>query len=347
MGRHVCPMRLLHNVPFTLVHVDDGPPEWFAVDTGAPISLFDQRLASRVRHRPVSADSDLYAFDGVSMGDARLDDVVGAIANLDDLRAHTGIALAGIIGISTFQHMLLTLDYPGKQIVLERGALPDVDQRDVLVLTLNNYHPAIAVRLLGEPRLCELDSGSAFFLETNASAFTALPLAAPSRIVARINTISGDANARSARLKGTLTIGTHVVDDPVVMTQEQPVDDSLLEVVVRVGGPLLKHFVVTLDLASGKARFVAREPFAAEPVRTLGLSFLRDASGWYVAGALPGLPTYGVEVGDRVVSVDGAPSMSLDAEAFYPSPTDLSRRMVLTRADRTFEVTIATTVVVP
>jgi hypothetical protein len=219
------------------------------------------------------------------MGDARLDDVVGAIANLDDLRAHTGIALAGIIGISTFQHMLLTLDYPGKQIVLERGALPDVDQRDVLVLTLNNYHPAIAVRLLGEPRMCELDSGSAFFLETNASAFTALPLAAPSRIVARINTISGDANARSARLKGPLTIGTHVVDDPVVMTQEQPVDESLLEVVVRVGGPLLKHFVVTLDLESGKARFVAREPFAADPVRTLGLSFLRDASGWYVASA--------------------------------------------------------------
>jgi len=340
-------MRLLHDVPFMLVRVDDGPPEWFALDTGAPVCVFDTRLAAHVSHRPVEGQSDLYAFAGVRLGDVLLDDVVGVITNLDDLRAHTGVPLAGILGLSTFRHWLLTLDYPAERIVLEHGELPDVDQRDVVRLTLNNLHPAVAVRVLGEPRLCELDSGSAFMLETSAPTFAALPLAAPPRVTGRINTMTGDAYARSGRLHGALTIGAHTITDPITMTQE-PFDDSLNDRVVRVGGPLLKHFAVTLDLESGKARFVTRErePLEAAGVWTLGVSFLRDDKGWYVAGFLSGMPTHGLEVGDRVVSVDGRAASSLDAGAFSVDHA-ATCHLVVSRAGETIEASIPSTLIVP
>lgn len=349
-------MRLLRETPFVQVRIGDGPPEWFVVDTGAPVSVFASRLAARARHtsmdasvqvdnRPDGAARDLYSFDGVRFGEATLNGVPGIISDRPDLDEATGLRLGGILGFSAFADYLLTLDYPSRRVVLERGALPDVDQRDVLYLTTHDLHPAIATRIGGRPRLTEIDSGSGFFLQLPTTDDT-VPFAEPPVVVSHIQTIDGRSAARSGRLRAKMTIGTHVIEDPTVMTTDDP---PMGYDIARIGGPLLGHFVVTFDANNGRVRFATGEgTITAPPLKTLGLEFVRRDGAWQLRDfvAPNAGPVLGLAVGDRVVSVDDRPASALDANDLSAAPYERNARFVFARGADRLAVTVPVTVIV-
>ena len=352
-----CPMRLLHDIPFVQLRVDSGPPEWFILDTGAPVSVFSSRVAARARHAPMDASvqiddrpdggaSAVYSFDGVRLGDATLNGVAGVVTDRADFDEATGLRLGGILGFSAFDGYLLTLDYPARRVVLEHGALPDVDQRDVLYLTTHDLHPAIATRVAGRPRLTEIDSGSGFFLEL-PTAEDALPFAEPPVVTDHMLTIGGRAVARTARLRATMTIGTHVIENPTVMTTDPA---RMGHAIARIGGPLLAHFVVTFDTANGRARFASGErTITAPPVKTLGVEFVRRQGAWQIMDFVPPSagPALGLAVGDRVVTVDGKPSAAIDANDLTAAPYERDVRFVFARGQERLAVTVPVTVLVP
>jgi Aspartyl protease len=358
-GRYACPMRLLRDIPFVQVRVDDGAPEWFVLDTGAPITVFSSRLEGRLKRRPTDTAfhmigapdetrSVIYAFDDVRIGTAPLREVAGILSDLDAMQDRIGIPLGGILGFPAFEGVLLTLDYPNKQVVLEQGAL-DANAADVLTMTMHNLHPAVQAQLEKATCVAEIDSGSAFFLQTSADTFGALPFASPPRITSRIATLTGDSVARSARVKGTVHVGGYAIDDPIVIT-EQPADETLdSNDVVRVGGPFLTSFAITFDQRSGRVRLArsTHDPINVPSATTLGLSFVHGSGGWEVAGFIPDVPSNGVRVGDRVVSVDGAPAGTLDASTFAPGPPGRARRFVFSRGAAQIDVTVPVIVLVP
>lgn len=354
-------MRVLRSIPFVLVRVDAGPPEWFVVDTGSPVSFFVPRIASRMTKRGKASvrvgagDDDAawmpsYAFDGIRFGDEVLHDVKGVVMDVSAVGDQLGVALGGILGFTAFGDYLLTLDYPGRRVVLSQGSLPDVDQQDVLALTSHELHPSIALRIAGEGRLAEVDSGSGFSLQVPTSMVPELPFRAPPILTAHARTLAGVSTMRAERLEASMTIGHHVVADPVATVE----DGKLLgDGVVRIGGPLLTHFAVTFDQKNLRARFVCQacDPIAVPPVKSFGIGFVRDAAGWKLATFVPGVekPDVDLALGDRLVSLDGRGAASLGPDALDPADRTPGSpaHFVFARGARRLDVTLPVLVLVP
>lgn len=353
-------MRVLRSVPLVLVRIDLGPPEWFVVDTGSPVSIFVPRIAPRIlKHAAdtvrVGAGNDegasmpSYSFEGLRFGDQVLRDVNGVVMDLSAAGSQLGVALGGVLGFTAFENYLLTLDYPGRRVVLSQGALPDVDQHDVLFLTSHELHPSIALRIAGESRLAEIDSGSGFFLQVPTSMTAELPFRAAPVLTGHAGTLAGVSPVRSERLETNMTIGQHVVANPIATVED---GELLADGVVRIGGPLLAHFAVTLDQQNLRARFVCHgcDPIAVPAVKSFGIGFVRGAAGWQIATLLAGAkkPDVDLAIGDRLVSLDGRDAASLDPDALDPTDRATGSRVpfVFERQTRRFAATVPVSVLV-
>ncbi|WP_415908554.1 aspartyl protease family protein [Oleiharenicola sp. Vm1] len=315
------PARVLGNYFIVEAEQIDGTVRRFLVDTGSTATFVSQNLAKAIGQRerdaakrtvPVrSANNGEITLETVTLkrlqlGEAKFDRVAALVYDFEELSAHLGLTIDGLIGFPVFRNTLLTLDYPHAQLVIaphQPGAALPRSAGRVAVIAFNNEQgtPFIPVQLGNESFVVLVDSGSDGGLQLNPVGLHPRFAFGP-RAGTLVSSISGDRAQQVGRLGQNLLLGTHVVEQPVVDVTDQ---------LSSIGGELLRHFAVTFDQRRNYATFTRDTdgPVRIEPRRSTGLSFSRAAAYWRVLRIVPDTPTtqLGLQPGDLVVRINGEP----------------------------------------
>jgi hypothetical protein len=294
---------------------DAGGPWRFLVDTGSTVTLVSSEFARRyateepagdmpaVRVRSADGRGVLLPgvrVGGLALGAVRFENVTALVYDFDELSAHLGRKVDGLIGYTLFRDTVLTLDYPRAQLQLAPASatVPALAGR-VLPLLGDWSRPVVAAQLGDRSLNVLLDSGSDGGLRFNPENRSP-HYAVPPRPGATVATLTGDQQQEIGRLADDLVIGGRTFARPVVELTDQP---------SSIGSEVLRHFRVTLDPQHGFASFErdGDDPVDGVPLRSAGLSFRRSPAYWRVVSVVPGSPADDarMESGDLVTRING------------------------------------------
>lgn len=324
--RVVLPAQKIGNFLLVETKWDRFGPYRFLIDTGSSVTLITPTLARRYpaggvpyaqapRVRVTGADGRSTelpqgTLPRLELGAARFEDVPVLIYDCEALSAHLGVRIDGILGFPLFRDVLLTLDYPGSQVVLQPTRHPPAIPGTVIPLNGGRKTPLIPVRL-GERTLYALiDSGSDLAFSLNPVGVEPQFEFGP-RIGATIGTLAGDRTQRIGRLAETMVVAGQAFVRPVV-----DVSDELS----AIGGGVLRHFTVTFDQSRERVTFHrgADEPIPTGTLRSAGVSFSKTPAYWRVAGVVPdsSADRAGIQLGDLVTRINGEPVARWDLRRY-------------------------------
>jgi hypothetical protein len=246
----------------------NGRPFRFALETGGSFFGVSARLAKSLglAVTPVAEGTAgpraTTNVDSVQLGGVVFYNQRAAVTEMFDARGWDGIVSPPLL-----RAVLYTLDLRNNRLRLERGALPDVDQRTVLAISRTDRGNRIAFPVqLGDDTVHPvMDTQSLLDLTISDSLESALGLVAPPVSIGQASGPSqGTFNLRGARMSDRSQVGATVIDSlPVVFRNR--------------AGPLagvafLEEFVITVDDVNGRIRLVPH----ATPVRFAAASWERQ-----------------------------------------------------------------------
>lgn len=244
------------------VRVNGEGPFRFLLDTGAMgggrldvktverlgLEPTGEILAGDGSGRPGRAMKE-YRLESLEIDGLRATDVRVLARDYNQFGAAVRGPIDGVLGMALFEDLLLTLDYPGAEIRVESGALPEVDGLEVLPLVEGMPVPTIELEVAGSSIQAAIDSGAMGPLNVPDSIGEGLELLGEGVVVGEARTVSGSFQIREVTLDGTLRIGRHGFFRPKIVVGA-PMGFGVL------GGDALADFVVTLDSAGERVRFL-------------------------------------------------------------------------------------------
>ncbi len=315
----VVPAHLVSNFFVVESKEDDGRTYRFIIDTGSTSTLVSPDLAkrfglkpkkpapARVRVRSANGgeiELDPVTLRRVTLGRATFERVPALVYDLTELSEHLGLHLDGIIGFPVFRETLLTMDYPGAQLVIAPSPLylpPARPAPHTATIGFNNEQntPLIPVQLGAESFFVLIDTGSDGSLSLNPAGLHPRFLNGP-RAGTLISSLQGDRRQLTGRLSQDLLVGS--------LTVRQPIAD-LTDQLSSLGGEFLKNFTITFDQRRNQVTFArpTDDPVMMEPRRSTGLAFARSPVYWRVLTVIPDTPTaqLPVQAGDLCIRING------------------------------------------
>lgn len=251
------PFTLDRHLPVVEVKVNGQGPFRFGLDTGMGGHITVTRdLATQLKLEKVgearasdpsgqnAQTRDLVGIDAIEIGGAKWTGLRGTV--LDGARPDR--TTVGIIGYQLFNELLLTLDYPKKEIAIARGALPEVDGKNVLALIGGHPVPVVELTIGGKKVQTDIDAGSPALLTVPLAVSKELTLNGEPEVVGQGRTVSGPFEILAAEVKGDVTIGPRTLSNPRV---------DIVERFPRanIGYRFLRDFAVTFDAKNGRVAF--------------------------------------------------------------------------------------------
>lgn len=326
-------------------------PVRFIVDTGAPGIYLSPEFVKRLelpeskqgsmRVRVASPggkglDATLHTIESLRLGEAEFRGL-RALA----VPQPQGESADGVLGIGVFADLLLTFDYPKRELRIERGALPEPNGRDILAFRNPRQaysHPVIALDCCGQDVDFTLDTGMTGWFRFTPDVARQCGMKQGPVDGPAARTIDRELKTRVCRLDGLLKCGQAVFDSP-----HGVVDDAIG--FPLIGGLALQHFALTLDQKNHRLRLARTAPgnIVAPALRTPGFRMQRCAGGGEVFGVMSGLPAEraGIRDGDVIRSINGRPTGDcLDAARWEELMRGDSLRVGVARDGREEVVTI-------
>ena len=265
----VAPMSFRGLMPVIEVKLNGQGPFAFAIDTGAGMQAdIDTSVAARLKLPPSgrvlngdpSGENDreveTATIASVAFGGAEFRNVLAVVRPQKITRDYPDVD--GMLGFALFTDYLLTLDYPAMQVRLARGALPQVNNADILQFDIENRIPVIELAI-GRIRVrAHVDSGNfvaAFILPEEIVG--QLQLLSQPVVVGRARSVSNQIELKQVQLKDTIRLGRFEFAQPTITFPA--LSDT------NVGFKVLREFSLTFDQRNRRLRL---EP---KPART-GLS---------------------------------------------------------------------------
>ena len=235
-----------HGLPAVEVFLNGAGPYRFVVDWGANLFAMSPQLA-------VDLGLPILGLDSMGNPNARVDALSIGAAQFHDLTAALDPFFSqteedGVLGRNVYEALLLTLDYPAQLVRLEKGELPQADEKSIFAYTPSEGGaPMLAMHLQEQSFLAVLDTGAARGLILPASkagefSFFSGPVSAGEAVGPQL----GTAESQVGRLAGDLRFGLYTVTKPVGVILDRPE--------FLVGSQLLGNFAVTLDQAQRRVR---------------------------------------------------------------------------------------------
>ncbi len=301
-------------------------PWRFLVDTGSTTTLVSPEFAwrnTRVSKTPQDASpilvrsisGDTVSLKSVTLavielGGVRFKNTPALVYNCDELSAHFGQKIDGVLGFPLFRHVLLTLDYPQARIVLQSPTVASSLPGYTVHFNNDRRVPFIPVELDGHPFAALVDSGSDGSLHLNPAGLHPTFANGP-RPGGTVATLTGDHPLEVGRLAQDLTIGGTTFTQPIA---------ELTDELSSLGSGLLKNFRLTFDQTRNQVTFYreSNAPVISPPLRSTGLSFQKLPAYWRVLGVVPGSPAdeNGMQTGDLVTRINGEPVASWDLRRY-------------------------------
>ena len=296
---HVVPAEICRG--YFLVTLELGEPEGrtllLLLDTGASHTVIDPESVYRVSGRRVAGDTRIRLRDAAA-GPLRVNRLTARARQLDHISLALGRPIDGILGYDTFQDLLLTLDYPRRQVRVGKGRLPRPNGKDVFELE-GRGRPFLPVQVEGRRERVLIDSGASSLLDLNAAPSWTW-IQRPRPVGARMQ-IRGVTVRSAGRLSSDVLFGPAIVERPIV---------ELTDGTQLVGSDLLRHFELTFEWTR-RIRIRQAEPGPIESATPLGIGvgFEPGPEGLEVLQVFAGSPAEGagVLVGDLVTAIDGVP----------------------------------------
>lgn len=279
---------------------------WMLYDTGASITVIDGESLEAVSDWQPSQGTSVNLVS-VTCGPASMKNLSARVRDLDHIANALGYPIDGILGYSSFQGTLLTLDYPAGEMRVRKGELSKPDGKSIFSITRKERRrPFIEMELGGrtEEVLIDSGSGSGFVLrDRRARKFVGTPVA-----LNMMMGINGPRAEKTGRLDGEAELfGRRFLAPAVRLT-----DGTEL-----LGTQVLRHFSLTFDLANRRLLVEGGRDSQGEPLPpvlptglwTSGVLKSATSAGHLVRGLLPDSPgtRIGVQKGDLIVEVNGVP----------------------------------------
>ena len=309
------------------------------LDTGASHSAVDPDSIRRATGRKARAGKKVKLKNG-SAGPLALRKITVEVHEMDHLMRVIGAPMDGILGFDTFRGMLLTLDYPKREVRVSRGSLPEPDNETVF-RDYGKSRPYLAVPV-GDERVAVLvDSGSTGELTLRESddlhwEFEPVEVRASVRY-------KGIRLDRAGRLADDLIYGP--------LTLEKPVTEVVEDGTRLAGFKILRRFVWTFDGKSKRIRMLpdSDTPIHSEPARGHGLALRPIEEGLEVARVFPGMPgeQAGLRIGDVIVAIDGEPVWERGCVSVNDAGAEPTSTWSVDRNGEILDVEITSRVLVP
>ncbi|MHC4948222.1 MAG: aspartyl protease family protein [Planctomycetota bacterium] len=275
------------------VEIDGRGPYPMLLDTGA---------AKTVIARSVARDLGVRKRIGeLRIGRMSARRVPVLVRDIDHLSNAIGEEIAGVVGHPVFRGVLVTYDFPGREVRVRTGVLPA--EGDGIVSTSRGPRPFIGARIGDERLAMLLDTGSSGGLDlTNLDRFAFRSGPRPCGASMRIDGLHVE---HKGRLAGDVRLGPLTLRTPVVGSSAS---------VDLVGQDVLAPFTVTFDAKHARVRFARADaplatPLESPPYHGLGTACRPTGDALEVVRLFGGSPAgaAGVRVGDRIVAIDGTP----------------------------------------
>jgi len=257
---HVTPIELIHDKPYVAVMMNGHGPYRFLIDTGtgtqAIVSpeLVRELGIPTVGHARLSDPSmqgeqrsEMVWIDSLKIGSVEFDEVQAVEHGL----FHEEENCQGVLGFPLFEDYLLTLDYPGRRMILRSGTLAEEADGTVLPFRVSEGVPIAKVQIDDLSVDAQIDSGG-----------TGLSL--PEAMAARVKFQSAPVDfgiaeslttlffLKAARLQADVRFGPYVYRNAFV-------EINSAFPVVNIGSTPLKNFAITFDQQEGLMRVEGRE----------------------------------------------------------------------------------------
>ncbi|WP_221031804.1 aspartyl protease family protein [Actomonas aquatica] len=319
------PMQLVGGLVVVETQGEDGP--WrFLIDSGASRTLVSPEFAIRYVSRPVDPNPpkvwlrdatgravpvESVMLDRIDFGPANFQNVRALVYDCSELSDHLGMQIDGVLGFTLFGNAKLTLDYPGRKVVMSSLQDDTPLRGSILPVTVHNDVPYVQLSLGSRSLVTLIDTGSDGALNLDPAGLD-LEFASPPRSGTLIGTLHGNHRQIVARLDKSLSIGGYQLPQPIADLSGQ---------LTSLGGDVLKHFEVTFDQSTNQVAFYCPSEnmvIPSPPVVSAGLSFIKARAYWRINGVAPESPAEaaGFRVGDLVSRINGEPVETWDLERF-------------------------------
>ncbi|CAN5338715.1 hypothetical protein BH10PSE14_BH10PSE14_38000 [soil metagenome] len=208
-----------------------------------------------------------------------------------------------VLARPVFRDVLLTIDYPKRRLIFERGELPPPNGRDVLQFKRDKDGALlIPAKILNEDLWLILDTGyTGEGLLLSRYRLLAMRWASTPVDGDRVSGFIGEGISKIGRMDGTASIGQYSFAGPIISVSHD--DDR-----EYLGADFLRHFVMTIDQKNDRVRLsrATTKPIASPAVMRFGFDFVDDKGKIDViegSGAQKG----GLRTDDRVQSINGFP----------------------------------------
>ena len=256
---HSTPLEIILDKPYVSVMVNGKGPFRFLVDTGTggqaliTPALAEQLLlpvVGRARLKDPSGlgeqRSEIASIDSLKVAGVEFSDVEAVVHNL-----YGDANCQGVLGFTLFEDYLLTLDFPGRRMVLTPGEIEEGSGGSVLPFRMPDGVPIVTLKI-GEQELeAQIDSGgTGLSVPQKTSAdlrFQETPVAFASG-----ESVATKFEIKAARLQADVRLGRYTFRQAFVeLNSAFPL--------VNVGSTPLKHFVITFDQINDQLRLYSSQ----------------------------------------------------------------------------------------
>lgn len=324
-------IRLNANHVYVPVKVNGQGPYWFALDTGAGMTVLQRRtaeelnlsLSGALEGRGGGSESvDVALVSGVSfeLPGVTVSDQRAAVIALGELEAIEGFSMDGILGYDFISRFVVQIDYQRRVLrlydpepfVAPSGVEPipfTIEDNDPIVeatVTFENC-PAVKGRFL-------LDSGKRSGVSISSPEVARLNLAAclqPTIEAPQGFGVGGQTKQLLGRL-ATFVIGSHTLNNLLVaLSQDTSGATATTDFVGMIGGEILRRFTTTIDYSRYRLYLQPNDHLAeAEEYNMAGMILKSDPPQFervFVHQVVPDSPAAqgGLQAGDELLSFDG------------------------------------------
>ncbi|WP_109487279.1 pepsin/retropepsin-like aspartic protease family protein [Occallatibacter savannae] len=246
------PIELIHDKPYVEVMVNGRGPYRFLVDTGTGTqALISPELVHElgiptVGHARLTDPSgqgeqrsDMVWVESLKIGGVEFEEVQAVEHRL--FREEQNCQ--GVLGFPLFEDYLLTLDYPGRKMVLSAGTLPKSAAGSVLPFQMKDGVPIARLQIDGLGVDAQVDTGGNGLSLPDAVAVQIRFQTTPVEY-GTAESLATRFSLRAARLQPDVWFGPYVF-------RRAFVEINSAFPLVNIGSTPLKNFVITFDQAEG------------------------------------------------------------------------------------------------
>jgi D-alanyl-D-alanine carboxypeptidase len=339
----------------------NGRPYRFTLETGASFLAVNNRVARDLGF-PVDTtrptDGIVRMRPGMPLPSGKIDSlsIAGVTFRGVDTRVTAlfdNMGFDGIISLPLLRDLLWTMDLGRSRLILERGALPAPNGRDVFALAGRDPARRLDfITSIGEVKdYAVIDTRYADWIMTNDSMAAKVRLASPLKIVGSARGPSvGNFEMRGARLDGEVRVGKYAFPRaPVVFRNRGG---------TIVGAKFLEQFAITVDQRNGRIRFARPDSIVKVPelswenaaaaaptagARSFGFRMAARGSQLFVVmlDTTSAAAKAGLRENDEVVEFDGVAAAAMSPDIFRAAlARDRPTKLVVMRSGKRVEIEV-------